>query len=104
MIRRPPRSTRTDTLFPYTTLFRSEHLAHAGAAGGPFEADHHDVAGLDRAALYGIERRFLGIEDACRPFEVLAAVAGKLDDAALRGTVSVKDRVDRKSTRLNSSH
>src|SRR3546814_4889009 len=27
MIRRPPRSTRTDTLFPYTTLFRSELLA-----------------------------------------------------------------------------
>src|SRR3546814_1109562 len=26
MIRRPPRSTRTDTLFPYTTLFRSWHL------------------------------------------------------------------------------
>src|SRR3546814_16536277 len=30
MIRRPPRSTRTDTLFPYTTLFRSSHVpAHA---------------------------------------------------------------------------
>src|SRR3546814_8807920 len=29
MIRRPPRSTRTDTLFPYTTLFRSSH--HFGA-------------------------------------------------------------------------
>src|SRR3546814_10588390 len=27
MIRRPPRSTRTDTLFPYTTLFRSEPAA-----------------------------------------------------------------------------
>src|SRR3546814_19985624 len=27
MIRRPPRSTRTDTLFPYTTLFRSDQLA-----------------------------------------------------------------------------
>src|SRR3546814_8214502 len=27
MIRRPPRSTRTDTLFPYTTLFRSQHAA-----------------------------------------------------------------------------
>src|SRR3546814_10832002 len=27
MIRRPPRSTRTDTLFPYTTLFRSLHRA-----------------------------------------------------------------------------
>src|SRR3546814_17067922 len=26
MIRRPPRSTRTDTLFPYTPLFRSHHL------------------------------------------------------------------------------
>src|SRR3546814_20676457 len=31
MIRRPPRSTRTDTLFPYTTLFRSV----AGDAGNP---------------------------------------------------------------------
>src|SRR3546814_2103310 len=30
MIRRPPRSTRTDTLFPYTTLFRSE-VAHLGS-------------------------------------------------------------------------
>src|SRR3546814_13154388 len=28
MIRRPPRSTRTDTLFPYTTLFRSILVAH----------------------------------------------------------------------------
>src|SRR3546814_8394650 len=30
MIRRPPRSTRTDTLFPYTTLFRSAHLHDGG--------------------------------------------------------------------------
>src|SRR3546814_5820102 len=29
MIRRPPRSTRTDTLFPYTTLFRSPEVLHA---------------------------------------------------------------------------
>src|SRR3546814_1963710 len=28
MIRRTPRSTRTDTLFPYTTLFRSFHVTH----------------------------------------------------------------------------
>src|SRR3546814_13444160 len=28
MIRRPPRSTRTDTLFPYTTLFRSQAVRH----------------------------------------------------------------------------
>src|SRR3546814_12765978 len=32
MIRRPPRSTRTDTLFPYTTLFRSQRLAGARRA------------------------------------------------------------------------
>src|SRR3546814_16138229 len=32
MIRRPPRSTRTDTLFPYTTLFRSIELAAARTA------------------------------------------------------------------------
>src|SRR3546814_8236494 len=32
MIRRPPRSTRTDTLFPYTTLFRSD----AAVIGSPF--------------------------------------------------------------------
>src|SRR3546814_8769867 len=31
MIRRPPRSTRTDTLFPYTTLFRSEQVPDAVA-------------------------------------------------------------------------
>src|SRR3546814_20322621 len=30
MIRRPPRSTRTDTLFPYTTLFRSQPLGRYG--------------------------------------------------------------------------
>src|SRR3546814_1620848 len=35
MIRRPPRPTRTDTLFPYTTLFRSrQHLRGAGIARG----------------------------------------------------------------------
>src|SRR3546814_17877786 len=39
MILRPPRSTRTDTLFPYTTLFRSSAIAptpsHAGQWRGP---------------------------------------------------------------------
>src|SRR3546814_7048214 len=53
MIRRPPRSTRTDTLFPYTTLFRSRpglcpervgselgrRLAHVGGDGGQREGD-----------------------------------------------------------------
>src|SRR3546814_3894015 len=35
MVRRPPRSTRTDTLFPYTTLFRSLAAAGRGALRGP---------------------------------------------------------------------
>src|SRR3546814_4696620 len=34
MIRRPPRSTRTDTLFPYTTLFRSVSVAPAPGVAG----------------------------------------------------------------------
>src|SRR3546814_16142559 len=34
MIRRPPRSTRTDTLFPYTTLFRSESAPSVTGADG----------------------------------------------------------------------
>src|SRR3546814_19890026 len=35
MIRRPPRATRTDTLFPYTTLFRSLDFPHPGAILSP---------------------------------------------------------------------
>src|SRR3546814_5128784 len=34
MRRRPPRSTRTDTLFPYTTLFRSHRIVSLGSGGG----------------------------------------------------------------------
>src|SRR3546814_20039214 len=43
MIRRPPRSTRTDTLFPYTTLFRSHLLGM-----GPAQADHPNLAAAIR--------------------------------------------------------
>src|SRR3546814_18013569 len=34
MIRRPPRSTRTDTLFPYTTLFRSDNSGQSASVNG----------------------------------------------------------------------
>src|SRR3546814_21122559 len=48
MIRRPPRSTRTDTLFPYTTLFRSPAPHRATAAGAADEAlDQQHHAGDD---------------------------------------------------------
>src|SRR3546814_7166323 len=45
MIRRPPRSTRTDTLFPYTTLFRSRRRGAVRRAG-----DRRLVGGCDRRA------------------------------------------------------
>src|SRR3546814_5218571 len=45
MIRRPPRSTRTDTLFPYTTLFRS-HLQWMAASNGIPKSRVDEVLGL----------------------------------------------------------
>src|SRR3546814_2066590 len=53
MIRRPPRSTRTDTLFPYTTLFRSPRRRQLvadtrGARGGRAGA-RHGIDGLSGA-------------------------------------------------------
>src|SRR3546814_7834846 len=44
MIRRPPRSTRTDTLFPYTTLFRS--LARAALVRMAFDGQGHRWIGV----------------------------------------------------------
>src|SRR3546814_12886685 len=46
MLRRPPRTTRTDTLFPYTTLFRSLDGVHEGeVAHGPGEEGALGIAG-----------------------------------------------------------
>src|SRR3546814_7917410 len=53
MIRRPPRSTRTDTLFPYTTLFRSRHRS-AGAGADDFVPDRQ-LARAHRQALARIQ-------------------------------------------------
>src|SRR3546814_14865567 len=56
MVRRPPRSTRTDTLFPYTTLFRSDRGrgdgGRAAAQRVPVEGDvlRRDAGGATRAA------------------------------------------------------
>src|SRR3546814_12143795 len=47
MIRRPPRSTRTDTLFPYTTLFRSDVAAGIGL--GTFNDSTSRASGGDTA-------------------------------------------------------
>src|SRR3546814_10073513 len=56
MIPRPPRSTRTDTLFPYTTLFRSIH-AHARAAGGVEVLDQAG-RGHERFGILGVDAAF----------------------------------------------
>src|SRR3546814_15430671 len=48
MIRRPPRSTRTDTLFPYTTLFRS-----ACRPGGKIETGTDSAANAERRIVHG---------------------------------------------------
>src|SRR3546814_12590843 len=53
MIRRPPRSTRTDTLFPYTTLFRSRLLQRGSAS--------------ERIRRRGQDRRDRPVADALRP-------------------------------------
>src|SRR3546814_20779329 len=51
MIRRPPRSTRTDTLFPYTTLFRSRAAAMLSPATTAEVADVVRLCARDGAAL-----------------------------------------------------
>src|SRR3546814_13448043 len=47
MIRRPPRSTRTDTLFPYTTLFRSRADQHCGGDDGRDDPAQRRPGGRD---------------------------------------------------------
>src|SRR3712207_8367486 len=77
MIRRPPRST----LFPYTTLFRSVTVLEASdGVGGRVRTDRVDGFLLDR----GFQILFTAYPAAHRQLDM--------------------DRLDRKSTRLNSSH
>src|SRR2546426_8927359 len=86
MIRRPPRST----LFPYTTLFRS-NLAPADLRKEGASFDLPIALGI-LAATGAVKKGAIG------PF----AVVGEL---ALDGQIqAVRGSLDRKSTRLNSSH
>src|SRR3546814_20605109 len=82
MLRRPPRSTRTDTLFPYTTLFRSI-VSFTGVRSGSLPSL---IAAMSTTSRSG--------ED-----EIL------VNDKPDRRAWPDRDRrLDRKSTRLNSSH
>src|SRR3546814_11071851 len=67
MIRRPPRSTRTDTLFPYTTLFRSRFHDHRprhrarGVAVGDAPPEHQHDADAACHEPTAVKRRLLTV-------------------------------------------
>src|SRR3712207_7797054 len=87
MIRRPPRST----LFPYTTLFRSEDRdQEAQEDVGDPQVEGFGPETVDRGEVAGGQRR-----------DAHGEVAGELVES---GSKSALSRADRKSTRLNSSH
>src|SRR2546430_10238719 len=92
MIRRPPRST----LFPYTTLFRSaSHLADLSSAGSRIGAPLDSLASELEHANHLVERG----EALARAAGLRVYPGGQVGPPP--GPVPV---VDRKSTRLNSSH
>src|SRR3546814_12792492 len=100
MIRRPPRSTRTDTLFPYTTLFRSNGLVR------DIEMKPGESARIGRAIVR------LRACEATAPWEdppetgafVQLTVQDQRDDNWYRVFSGWLFKENRKSTRLNSSH
>src|SRR3546814_6858468 len=107
MIRRPPRSTRTDTLFPYTTLFRSALTAAADpftwlpaatAAGIQIGGADDDIAewAKEETPLFGAR------DTADDASDWLRVSSYAIYGAA--GLAAPAPEEDRKSTRLNSSH
>src|SRR3546814_17950026 len=96
MIRRPPRSTRTDTLFPYKTLFRSPlpislHGDRAGSASGHYTHAKYRIPRLGGGCRWGQAWRYRGDRSPPR--------RKRANGACVRNRL-----LDRKSTRLNSSH
>src|SRR3546814_16417137 len=92
MIRRPPRSTRTDTLFPYTPLFRSGFPREAAATKGT-ALFHPDC-----------DRRLRDRTESAVPADGMPAGARGLVRGFRAITAGGDFHPDRKSTRLNSSH
>src|SRR3546814_16590023 len=77
MIRRPPRSTRTDTLFPYTTLFRSALQGMSCASCvGRIESTIRAIPGVDDVAVnFGTERASVVFDPAvASPGAIVSAV------------------------------
>src|SRR3546814_12681947 len=105
MIRRPPRSTRTDTLVPYTTLFRSLLALCAALAGGPAGAGTN-VGGQSKRVSLSVPDLAIVRATACSPHGVATETVGTAQRWTYGGkfTPVLEVAVDRKSTRLNSSH
>src|SRR3546814_17948270 len=61
MIRRPPRSTRTDTLFPYTTLFRSSESV--GITHGQDRAEAWDMNQIYPSFLQSLMEQFFKVDE-----------------------------------------
>src|SRR3546814_6411513 len=112
MIRRPPRSTRTDTLFPYTTLFRSARPAPFGPEIQDDEAGHRRLDDVAPERLDGF--LFLRVQAQCGHGMYPRSQRGKLlmwdfdGRCQPRGASPRKKHhggllTDRKSTRLNYS-
>src|SRR3546814_10337998 len=112
MTRRPPRSTRTDTLLPYTTLFRSLLALVADARGLVDLADDVPVRFVvDRDELV-LDGKFL-LQGRALPLEREEGLLDLGDQLGMQvvGIAVARGREglrlvagDRKSTRLNSSH
>src|SRR3546814_8828954 len=113
MIRRPPRSTRTDTLFPYTTRFRSNEaaedskkiVAHARAEAERLVAEakiqaEEAITRRTRLAEEKISAAERAATDGLRARAADMAVEAARSTIASQTDASVQDR---KSTRLNSS-
>src|SRR3546814_5378857 len=97
MIRRPPRSTRTDTLFPYTTLFRSlAGLDVADDRRARFLFQHR--FGKDREQLVAPDDPALAVD---RADPVAVAIEG---DAEIELLLQHHAMQDRKSTRPQHSN
>src|SRR3546814_6845683 len=115
MIRRPPRSARTDTLFPDTTLFRSHGLPHRRRVGhlAPHDPAHRILLPVARSAreLGAIRATDSAISTYAIPYQNPQKTATTVDPLAWVCYENVARRrgehdapEDRKSTRLNSSH
>src|SRR3546814_12729297 len=104
MIRRPPRSTRTDTLFPYTTLFRSQWLGLP--ARDVFKLGVGiAVALLLATIIFGGVRRIATFAEVVVPFMAGGFILMAITVMALNAArVPEMFSIDRTSTRLNSSH